>query len=61
VKQLRLYWDESDNIVMRQINGTIKYGYEYIGVTTRLVITPLTDRCWITITNSLSIKLGSSM
>lgn len=61
VKQLRLYWDESDSIVMRQINGTIKYGYEYIGVTTRLVITPLTDRCWITITNSLSIKLGSSM
>jgi dynein heavy chain len=60
-QQLRYYWDtEKDDIVIRQVNALFDYGYEYMGATTRLVITPLTDRCWMTITGALSIKLGAA-
>ena len=61
VKQLRYYWEEdSDECKIRQVSATLNYGYEYMGATSRLVITPLTDRCWITISNALHIKLGAN-
>jgi dynein heavy chain len=43
--QLRFYWDrKTDHLVVRQCTGQFEYGYEYMGLNGRLVITPLTDR-----------------
>ena len=59
--QLRFYWDEAeDDCVVRQVNSATKYGYEYQGALSRLVITPLTDRCWMTITGALHVGLGGA-
>ena len=45
VKQLRYYWDpDLDNCVVRMSNSIYIYGYEYLGASARLVITPLTVR-----------------
>ena len=56
---LRYYYEE-ETVQARQVNATIKYGCEYMGATSRLVVTPLTDRCWLTITGAMHIKLGAS-
>lgn len=54
------FYIEEESIICKQVNAKLPYGYEYLGATTRLVITPLTDRCWMTITGALGIKLGAS-
>ncbi|NWQ64257.1 DYH1 protein, partial [Neopipo cinnamomea] len=42
ISQLRYYWTRED-LYIRAVNAEFIYGYEYLGNTGRLVITPLTD------------------
>lgn len=59
--QLRFYWDKAlDDCIIKQCTGKFRYGYEYMGLNGRLVITPLTDRCYMTLTQALTFKLGGS-
>ncbi|KAH8045613.1 dynein light chain binding protein [Aureococcus anophagefferens] len=51
MQQLRYYWEhvvDTEDCLIRHSDAVINYGYEYMGATSRLVITPLTDRCWLT-------------
>jgi dynein heavy chain len=59
--QLRFYWDKDvDDTMIRQCTGTFAYCYEYQGLNGRLVITPLTDRCIMTLTTALTFYLGGA-
>jgi dynein heavy chain, axonemal len=63
--QLRYYWEKDasfrgEDCLVKMSNATFVYGYEYMGCTTRLVITPLTDRCWLCITGAGHIKRGAA-
>lgn len=59
--QLRFYWEkEPDTLMVQQCTGKFGFGYEYMGLNGRLVITPLTDRIYLTITQALSMHLGGA-
>eukprot|EP00798_Chlamydomonas_sp_ICE-L_P016919 gene16919-23187_t len=71
--QLRYFWEfnelppsgvhPQETIMVRMINAEALYAYEYLGNSGRLVITPLTDRCYPTLMGAMhmTLKLVSNL
>lgn len=49
-KQLRYYSNSMGEVTVKMANARMEYSYEYLGNAAKLVRTPLTDRCFLTLT-----------
>jgi dynein heavy chain len=60
-KQLRFQWiPETRDVAVQICDYKTLNSYEWVGNTGRLAITPLTDRCYITLTTALRLMLGGA-
>ena len=61
--KLRYEWEtskEREKCIIKIVDQARFYSYENVGNCGRLVITPLTDRCYITLTQALGLCMGGA-
>lgn len=61
LKMLRYYWrSDSETMTAKMASADVQYLYEYLGAGGVLVITPLTDRCYLCLMGALQMDLGGA-
>lgn len=65
IRQMRFSFDPTNPDVLKKLtihmaDAKFNYGFEYLGVQEKLVQTPLTDKCYLTMTQALESRLGGS-
>uniref|UniRef100_A0A8C0I8A9 Cytoplasmic dynein 2 heavy chain 1 n=1 Tax=Bubo bubo TaxID=30461 RepID=A0A8C0I8A9_BUBBB len=58
-KQLRFYMKDQKCYV-QMVDAELQYTYEYQGNFSKLVYTPLTDKCYLTLTQAMKMGLGGN-
>eukprot|EP00759_Apiculatamorpha_spiralis_P039816 PhF_6_TR38629/c0_g1_i1/m.57632/K10414/DYNC2H, DNCH2; dynein heavy chain 2, cytosolic len=58
-RQLRFYAG-GEEATLTMVDAQFKYGYEYQGNQAKLVHTPLTDRCYLTLTQGMALGYGGN-
>jgi len=60
-KQLRFYMNKQTNTAtISMVDADFDYTYEYQGNASKLVHTPLTDKCYLTLTQGMRVGLGGN-
>ena len=60
---MRYYWEtikKAPTMRVRMVNADVGYGFEYLGNSGRLVVTPLTDRCYRTLICAFLMSYGGA-
>ncbi|NXG46652.1 DYHC2 protein, partial [Psilopogon haemacephalus] len=58
-KQLRFYMKDQ-KCYIQMVDAELQYTYEYQGNSPKLVYTPLTDKCYLTLTQAIKMGLGGN-
>uniref|UniRef100_A0A8C9YIK3 Cytoplasmic dynein 2 heavy chain 1 n=1 Tax=Sander lucioperca TaxID=283035 RepID=A0A8C9YIK3_SANLU len=59
-KQLRVYMGTDKCCLIHMVDAQFSYTYEYQGNAAKLVHTPLTDKCYLTLTQAMKMGLGGN-
>ena len=59
-KQLRYYSPRDGQCVVKMVEAEFQYSFEYMGNAPKLVYTPLTDKCYLTLTQAMALGCGGN-